>query len=89
MTTQTPDDDRLETINFKIADQKIGNLLRRLEDKNVCPCCTARALAFNAACMAEETMGSASAIELFEDIIASLRKSNIPAPEPMPSTEEH
>jgi len=88
MTIQTPDDGR-ETASFKIADQKIENLLRRLRDKNVCPCCTARALAYHAASEAEHEMGSAEAIEMFEGIIMHLREDNAPAPDPMPSTEAH
>ena len=55
-----------ETASFKIADQKIENLLKRLHDKRVCPCCTARALTYHGASMAEHTMGSAEAIEMFE-----------------------
>ena len=88
MTIQTPDDGR-ETASFKIADQKIENLLKRLHDKRVCPCCTARALTYHGASMAEHTMGSAEAIEMFEAIIMRLREHNVPAPEPMPSTEAH
>jgi hypothetical protein len=88
MTIQTPDD-RRERSSFKIADQKIENLLRRLNDKCVCPCCTARALAYHAGAMAEHTMGSAEAIEMFEDIIGHLREVGAPAPEPLPSTEAH
>jgi hypothetical protein len=88
MTIQTPDSGR-ETPSFKIADQKIENLLKRLDDKNVCPCCTARALAHHAACMAEHTMGSAEAIEMFEGIIIALREDDVPAPDPLPSTAAH
>ena len=88
MTIQTADD-RRETSSFKAADRKIENLLKRLRDKNVCPCCTARALAFHAASEAEHTMGSAEAIEMFEDIITHLREDNVPAPDPAPSTEAH
>jgi len=71
------------------ADQKIDNLLRRLQDKNVCPCCTARALAFHAASMAEHTMGSAEAIEMFEDIIITMREHDVPAPDRAPSAAAH
>ena len=88
MTDQIPDDVR-ETASFKIADHKIENLLKRLHDKRVCPCCTARALTYHGASMAEHTMGSAEAIEMLEDIIIRLHKDNVPAPEPMPSTEAH
>ena len=88
MTIQTPDSGR-ETPSFKIADQKIENLLKRLDDKRVCPCCTARALAYHAASMAEETMGSSEAIEMFEGIIMALREDNVPAPDPLPSTAAH
>jgi hypothetical protein len=85
---QTPDSGR-ETASFKIADQKVDNLLRRLHGKHVCECCTARALAYHAASLAEGTMGSAEAIELFEGILRSLREDNVPAPATMPSTEAH
>jgi hypothetical protein len=86
---QTPDDDNRETVSFKIADQKIGNVVKRLHDKRVCPCCTARALTYRGASMAEREMGSAEAIEMFEGIIIALRENNVPAPDPMPSTEAH
>ena len=82
-------DDRRETASFKIADQKINNLLRRLRDKNVCPCCTARALTYHGVCAAAQHSGSAEAIEMLEEIIGVLRERNILAPEPFPSTETH
>jgi hypothetical protein len=88
MTAQTPDNGR-ETVSFKIADQKIENLLRRLNGKNVCPCCTARALAFHAASEATQELGSAEAIELFEMLTRQLRKHNVPAPDYGPSSEAH
>jgi hypothetical protein len=88
MSTQTLDDGR-ETPSFKIADQKIESLLKRLLDKNVCPCCTARALAFHAASLAEHELGSAEAVELFEGIIIALREDDVPTPDPLPSTEAH
>ena len=77
------------TPSVKIADQKVTNLLKRLGDKNVCPCCIARVLALHAASLAEEVMGTAAAIEMFEDIIAALRKIDVPAPESLPSTQAH
>jgi hypothetical protein len=80
---------RRETTSFKIADQKIKNLLRRLQDKHVCPCCTARALTYHAAFMAEQQMGSVEALELFEEIIAALRERDVPPPPRSPSTETH
>jgi hypothetical protein len=76
-----------ETASFKIADQRIKTLLKRLE--HLCPCCTAQALAFHAAFLAEQAMGSARTIEAFEDIISVLRKNDIPAPDPLPSTRTH
>src|SRR5262245_54946101 len=88
LTAQTPDDGR-ETPSFKIADRKIDNLVKRLHDKNICPCCTARALAFHAASMVAVEMGSAEAIEMFERFIRQMREENIPAPDSMPSTEAH
>jgi hypothetical protein len=78
-----------ETPSVKIADQKIGNLLQRLDNKNVCPCCVARVLALHAASLAEDVMGSAEAIEMFEDIIAALREHDVPAPESLPSSQTH
>jgi hypothetical protein len=78
-----------ETTSVKIADQKIGNLLKRLDDKNVCPCCIARVLALHAASLAEDVMGTAEAIEMFEDIIAALREHDVPAPESFSSTDVH
>jgi hypothetical protein len=86
---QTSDDDNCETVSFKIADQKIKNLLSRLDERNVCPCCTSRALTGHAVLMAERELGSAKAIEMFEDIVISLRENDIPAPDPLPSTEAH
>jgi hypothetical protein len=69
-----------ETPSVKIADQKIANLLKRLDDKNVCPCCTARVLALHAASLAEDVMGTAEAIKMFEDIVATLRENDVPGP---------
>ena len=85
----TTSDSRRETDSFEIAEQKIVNLLKRLKDKRVCPCCTARALAFHAAFLAECTAGTAEAIELFDSVIGQLREHNVPAPDPMPSTKAH
>jgi hypothetical protein len=87
----TPDSGR-DTSSFEIADQKIGNLLKQLNDKNVCPCCVARALAFHAASLAMHSAGSAEAIQMFGDIVSSRRKYDIPiipAPAPLPSREAH
>jgi hypothetical protein len=78
-----------ETPSIKIADQKIANLLKRLDDKNVCPCCTARVLALHAAELAEDVMGTAEAVAMFEDIIAALRENDVVAPEPLPSSQTH
>jgi hypothetical protein len=89
MTTQTLDRDRRETSSNEIADKKIGSLLHRLQDKNVCPECTARAMALHAAAWAEQALGSAKAIQLFEEMIAVLRKHNAPAPERGPSATAH
>jgi hypothetical protein len=88
MTIQTPDDGR-ETPSFKIADRKIENLLKRLADKRVCPCCTARALTYHAASMAEHRMGSAEAIEMFEEIIIAMREHDVSPPKPLASTAAH
>ena len=78
--------DNRETASFRIADQKIDSLLRRLRDKNVCPCCAARALTYHGACMAAQHMGSANAIEMLEEIIGVMREKSIPALDPISST---
>src|SRR5262245_15148793 len=83
----TSDDD--ETEGFRIADEKIGNLLKRLAERGVCPCCAARALAFHAAALAEDAVGSAEASELFETIATELREHDEPAPGSLPSTQTH
>ena len=89
MTTQTPDHERRETSSYKTAYNKIGNVLDRLSGKNVCPHCTARAMAFHAASFAEYALGSAEAVQLFEEMISILRKHDALAPERGPSTEMH
>jgi hypothetical protein len=68
--------------SFEIADRQIGNLLEQLANERLCSYCTARALAFHAAFLAKDTMGSAQAIEMFEDIISTLHKHNVSAPDP-------
>jgi hypothetical protein len=88
MTLQTPANGR-ETASFKVADQKIDDLLKRLDDKRVCPCCTARALAYHAAAVAMDTMGSADAIQMFEHLITRMYEHNVPSPPSMPSSEAH
>ena len=88
-TTNEPADDFTETASFKIADQKVCNLIKRLHDKRVCPCCTGRALLLNGAWLVEEMIGSAETIVEIEQVIAVLRKNNRPAPPPMASTEAH
>jgi hypothetical protein len=39
--------------------------------------------------MAEQTMGSADAIEMLEAIIMTMRENDIPDPRSLPSTETH
>jgi hypothetical protein len=82
--SEGPDDG--ETESFRVADEKIGNLLKRLDERGLCPDCTARALVMHAVGFAECMLGSAKAIELFEGIIADMREDSIPAPDPFPST---
>jgi len=78
-----------ETSGFKIAYQEIESLLKRLDDKRVCPCCIARALSYHAASMVEDTLGGREAAEIFEDFARIMRENDIPPPEPMPSTQTH
>jgi len=78
-----------ESESFKLADEKIDNLLKRLKDKNLCPCCVARALALHAASLAIPSIGSAPAIEMFESIILAMHRHDVPAPEPLPSPQAH
>ena len=75
MTIQTPDTSH-ETQSFKIADQEICAMLKHLHD--VCPCCTARALAFHAECLAG-----------LKRLSTSPACNHSSAPDPMPSTEVH
>ena len=84
MTIQTPDNG-----SFKIARREIKSLLEQLRDKNICGCCTARALTLYGAFLAEEMVGSAEAIEMLKDLVIVLRKHDIPASDSMPSTEAH
>jgi cellobiose-specific phosphotransferase system component IIA len=86
MIIHTPDNEKK---NLSIAHQKTTKLLWRSAEKHVCPCCTARVLAFHAEAMAATTMGSAAAIEMFEEIIIHLREKNIPAPDYGSSSETH
>jgi hypothetical protein len=79
------DDDVTE--GFKIAYQKIENLLKRLSDRGVCSCCIARALAFHAATLAEAAVGSDEAAEMFEYIVEELREN--PVSDSHPSTQTH
>ena len=46
MTDQTPDDER-ETASLRLPNRRWRLLLKRLHDKRVCPCCTARALTYH------------------------------------------
>jgi hypothetical protein len=78
--TAIPDDD--ETEGFKIAHRKIESLLKRLDARGVCSCCTARALVAHAATLAEDAVGSDEAAELFEAIADGMREHDALAPEP-------
>jgi queuine/archaeosine tRNA-ribosyltransferase len=90
MTIQTPGDDHRETVGFKIANQKLTNLVKRLADRHICPCCMARALAFHATNLAKHDMGSAEGLEILEHIIRVMREqARAFAPESFPSTEAH
>jgi hypothetical protein len=81
-TIQTPDDFG-QLPSFRIADQKINNLVQRLNDKNLCGCCVARALMYRGADLAELMMGRAEAIKTLEYIISLIREN------PLPSTSAH
>jgi hypothetical protein len=79
-----------ETTSFKIADRKLEALLERLRRRNVCGCCTARALVYQGASLLEQTAGTAEAIEILEEVLASLRVGPpTPASPSMPSAEAH
>jgi len=80
----------VETTSFKIADRKLKDLLERLRRRNVCECCTARALVYHGASLLEETAGTAEAIETLEELLGELRTGPaVPASPAMPSTEAH
>jgi len=81
--------------NSRLSDLKVGSCMplelvlpaqsaRRSHfskrNRGVCDCCVARALAFHAATLAEDTVGSDAAIEIFEYIISELRENDTPAP---------
>lgn len=69
-----------DTSSYRYADKRIEDLLNKLKSKGVCGCCTARALTLHAVCLAEQVLGSAETIEMFEEFIAITREHNIPAP---------
>jgi hypothetical protein len=70
-----------ETESFRHTSRRIQQLLANLDRKRLCGCCTARALTYSAGCLAEETMGSAEAARMFEEIAACLRENNKGAPD--------
>ena len=69
-----------ETESFQLANRLIERALKHLYERGACGVCVARVLARHAACQAEDTMGRAEAIKMFEDIIITLRENDIPAP---------
>jgi hypothetical protein len=69
-----------ETESFRLANQLIERALKRLYERGACGVCVARILALHAASQAEDTMGRAEAIKMFEDIIITLRENDISAP---------
>lgn len=71
---------RFETGSFEYADRRINDLLSKLAAKGVCGCCTSRALMYNAASLAEDTVGSAKAAAMCEEITEVLRTNNVPEP---------
>jgi hypothetical protein len=83
------DGDPTESVSFKAADAKIAKLIDRLLAQNHCPDCIARALAYHAAGLAANSMGSSDAAVMFEEIADNVRENNIPAPERAPSTAAH
>lgn len=48
--------DIIETSDFEYAARRIASLLERLNSKRICGCCTARALLYHGAHLAEETV---------------------------------
>jgi len=71
-----------KTESFRLAGRLIEHVLKRLSERGACGLCAARALAHHTAFLAENTMGSAEAIKMFEDIIIILRENDTPAPSP-------
>lgn len=86
MTTHTWDS---AIAGFELADRAVETLTRRLSNENVCPCCTAWALAYRAADMAVHVKGRAKAITMLEEIIGDLREGDVPLPDRSPSAETH
>jgi hypothetical protein len=84
--TQTPDDDR-ETSSYKIADQKIENLATGRQAR--LPLLHSTGASISCSVPGRALMGSAEAIEMFEEIIIIMREHDVPAPDRAPSTATH
>ena len=69
MTTVTPD--------FDISVDKISQLIKKLTVKNVCPCCTARALIVMGAALAENTGGTDMVAEMIEELCDDMSNSTL------------
>jgi hypothetical protein len=77
----------VETDSFRVTDRKLIALLKKLNARNVCGCCVARALLFNGLSLAIDTMGSVAAAEMLEELAAGTRAAEyIPAPPPSAMT---
>ena len=78
-----------DTPSYRYAERRINNLVDTFQAKGICPCCSGRALMAIAMAVCETSMGSAADADLCAKLSDGARKHNVPAPEPMPSTQAH
>jgi hypothetical protein len=75
--------ERAHTESLDYASRRIKQLVQDIiKDEDVCPCCIARALLFNGACLLENMAGSIEVAESFEAMVATMRENPMPAPAP-------
>jgi hypothetical protein len=73
------DKDRVESElrDFKIANEKVGNLVQRLRAKNIPDVCIFSVLTMHAARVATGAVGSVKTAEMFEGVADVVRNDSI------------
>lgn len=74
-------DDRIDTKSFEYASRRIVDMLGKLGRKNICGCCTGRAMVMHAALICEVMMGSDRAADLLNTAATDMREHDTPAPD--------